>query len=222
MNNKLIYVEDDRVFGTVITQALTNYGFEVNFMTDLDKLQGCLTSTLPDLLVLDIEVNNKNSLDLLPSIRAQYPLLPVIVASSHTRGDEITRSYEAGANHYIKKPYDFTELIFQIRKALQQTEKPMPAIWTIGSYWVDAAKHQLHCPDKSIKNLSPKEFQVLQKLFANKGQVVTRESLLQEVWGNDSSTESLNNIITLLRKKLQQDSSIKIKTYSCIGYQFDF
>ena len=139
-----------------------------------------------------------------------------------TDGTEIIRSYDTGANHYIKKPYDITELIFQIRKLLQQPEKQTIAMWTIDTYQVDTTKHLLICPDKKIEKLSPKEFLVLQKLYSNKKQVVTRKQLLEEIWGNDLSEESLNNIISQLRKKFTQDKCISIQTYPCIGYQLDF
>lgn len=222
MNNKLIFVEDDLTLGTVIANALTDNGFKVNFQTTLDGLQEKSASALPDLLILDIEVNNNNCLDILPAIRVQYPLLPVIVASSHTDGAEIQRSYEAGANHYIKKPYDITELVFQIRKLLQQNEKQMPTTWIIGTYQVDAEKHLLTYPGKEVERLSPKEFQVLQTLYTNRGKVVTRKQLLEEIWRNDSSDESLNNIIHDLRKKFKPDEHICIQTHPCIGYQLDF
>lgn len=222
MNNKLIFVEDDLILGTVITNALTDNGFKVNFQTTLDGLQEKLASALPDLLILDIEVNNKNCLDILPAIRVQYPSLPVIVASSHTDGAEILRSYEAGANHYIKKPYDITELVFQVRKLLQQNEKQTPTTWIIGTYQVDAEKHLLTHPGKEVERLSPKEFQVLQMLFSNRGKVVTRKQLLEEIWRNDSSDESLNNIIYDLRKKFKPDEHICIRTHPSIGYQLDF
>ena len=164
-NSKLIYIEDDQILGNLITQALVDYGFEIDFRTTLNGLQESLASMLPDLLILDIEVNNQSCLDILPAIRSQYPQLPIIIASSHTDGAKIVRSYDAGANHYIKKPYDVTELVFQIQNLLQQSEKQLPAIWKIGTYQVD-----------------------------------TRKQLLEEIWGNDSSEESLNNIISQLRK----------------------
>ena len=221
-NSKLIYIEDDQILGNLITQALVDYGFEINFRTTLNGLQESLASMLPDLLILDIEVNNQSCLDILPAIRSQYQQLTIIIASSHTNGAKIVRSYDAGANHYIKKPYDVTELVFQIQNLLQQSEKQLPAIWKIGTYQVDTAKHLLIYPDERIEKLFPKEFQVLQKLYSNKGQVVTRKQLLEEIWGNDSSEESLNNIISQLRKKFMQDKCISIQTYPCIGYQLDF
>ena len=170
-NSKLIYIEDDQILGNLITQALVDYGFEIDFRTTLNGLQESLASMLPDLLILDIEVNNQSCLDL-PAIRSQYPQLPIIIASSHTDGAKIVRSYDAGANHYIKKPYDVTELVFQIQNLLQQSEKQLPAIWKIGTYQVD-----------------------------------TRKQLLEEIWGNDSSEESLNNIISQLRKNSGQTNT---------------
>ena len=185
-NSKLIYIEDDQILGNLITQALVDYGFELDFRTTLNGLQESLASMLPDLLILDIEVNNQSCLDILPAIRSQYPQLPIIIASSHTDGAKIVRSYDAGANHYIKKPYDITELVFQIQNLLQQSEKQLPAIWKIGTYQVD-----------------------------------TRKQLLEEIWGNDSSEESLNNIISQLRKNSGQTNtfiSVHTRYWIPIGF----
>ena len=185
-NSKLIYIEDDQILGNLITQALVDYGFEIDFRTTLNGLQESLASMLPDLLILDIEVNNQSCLDILPAIRSQYPQLPIFIASSHTDGAKIIRSYDAGANHYIKKPYDVTELVFQIQNLLQQSEKQLPAIWKIGTYQVD-----------------------------------TRKQLLEEIWGNDSSEESLNNIISQLRKNSGQTNtfiSVHTRYWIPIGF----
>ena len=185
-NSKLIYIEDDQILGNLTTQALVDYGFEIDFRTTLNGLQESLASMLPDLLILDIEVNNQSCLDILPAIRSQYPQLPIIIASSHTNGAKIIRSYDAGANHYIKKPYDVTELVFQIQNLLQQSEKQLPAIWKIGTYQVD-----------------------------------TRKQLLEEIWGNDSSEESLNNIISQLRKNSGQTNtfiSVHTRYWIPIGF----
>ena len=185
-NSKLIYIEDDQILGNLITQALVDYGFEIDFRTTLNGLQESLASMLPDLLILDIEVNNQSCLDILPAIRSQYPQLPIIIASSHTDGAKIIRSYDSGANHYIKKPYDVTELVFQIQNLLQQSEKQLPAIWKIGTYQVD-----------------------------------TRKQLLEEIWGNDSSEESLNNIISQLRKNSGQTNtfiSVHTRYWIPIGF----
>ena len=185
-NSKLIYIEDDQILGNLITQALVDYGFEIDFRTTLNGLQESLASMLPDLLILDIEVNNQSCLDILPAIRSQYPQLPIIIASSHTDGAKIIRSYDAGANHYIKKPYDVTELVFQIQNLLQQSEKQLPAIWKIGTYQVD-----------------------------------TRKQLLEEICGNDSSEESLNNIISQLRKNSGQTNtfiSVHTRYWIPIGF----
>lgn len=185
-NSKLIYIEDDQILGNLITQALVDYGFEIDFRTTLNGLQESLASMLPDLLILDIEVNNQSCHDILPAIRSQYPQLPIIIASSHTDGAKIIRSYDAGANHYIKKPYDVTELVFQIQNLLQQSEKQLPAIWKIGTYQVD-----------------------------------TRKQLLEEIWGNDSSEESLNNIISQLRKNSGQTNtfiSVHTRYWIPIGF----
>ena len=80
-NSKLIYIEDDQILGNLITQALVDYGFEIDFRTTLNGLQESLASMLPDLLILDIEVNNQSCLDILPS---RYPLTISATTDHHS------------------------------------------------------------------------------------------------------------------------------------------
>ena len=176
-NSKLIYIEDDQILGNLITQALVDYGFEIDFRTTLNGLQESLASMLPDLLILDIEVNNQSCLDILPAIRSQYPQLPIIIASSHTDGAKIIRSYDAGANHYIKKPYDVTELVFQIQNLLQQSEKQLPAIWKIGTYQVDTRKF-LSLRQPFLNSLN----NIISQLRKNSGQTNTFISVHTRYW----------------------------------------
>lgn len=111
---------------------------------------------------------------------------------------------------------------FRLEDYCNNPPKQTAAIWAISTYQVDTDKHLLIYPDKKIEKLLPKEFQVLRMLYSNKGQVATRKQLLEEIWGKNLSEESLNNIISQLRKKFRLDERIHISTHPCIGYQLDF
>lgn len=106
---KVIFIEDDPNLGLIIVLALQSKGYEVCYANTLSGIQDMIEKDCPNILLLDLEVGNQNALDYLPFIRSKHPSLPVLIASSHNEGEEITRCYEAGANHYTKKPYDIQE-----------------------------------------------------------------------------------------------------------------
>lgn len=218
MLKKIIFVEDDLLLGTLIAQALETEGFEVNYMNTLNGIVAVITSFQPDLLLLDMEVGNQNSLDELPFIRMQYPSLPVIFASSHTDGEEIVRSYETGVNHYIKKPYDIKELIFHINRLLPDINSIAPSCIPFGHFRLNISNRELSDEKNLIKTLSQKEFLVLQMLLKNKRETVPRIRLLQNIWENEEANESLNNCINALRKYIKNDEQVSIETVKGYGY----
>lgn len=113
---KVIFIEDDPNLGLIIVLALQSKGYEVCYANTLSGIQDMIEKDCPNILLLDLEVGNQNALDYLPFIRSKHPSLPVLIASSHNEGEEITRCYEAGANHYTKKPYDIQEIDFLIQR----------------------------------------------------------------------------------------------------------
>lgn len=218
MLKKLIFVEDDMILGSLIAQALIAEGFEVNYLNTLNGIKAVIAAFKPDLLLLDLEVGNCSSLDELPFIRMQYPSIPVIFASSHTDGEEIARSYNTGVNQYIKKPYDIKELLIHINKLLPETNTIPPCNIPFGKFQLNISNKELSYENKLIKALSLKEFKVLQMLIENKGEVVLRTKLLQEVWENENAGESLNNCINALRNLIKGYKQVSIETVKGTGY----
>lgn len=219
MGNKIVFVEDDMFLGSLITKALTEKGYDVVFHNSLEGLKAGLSASNPDLLILDIEVGKQSSLDVLPFVREAYPAMPIIMASSHTGGDEVVRCLEAGASQYIKKPYEIQELHLHINSLLQAAAitESSPLVH-LGDYRVDTTSHQLFYKEKLVASLRSKEFSVLQLLLENKEKTVQRMDLQEQIWGDDRFEESLNNVISLLRKYLNQDPRIKIQTIKKVGY----
>lgn len=123
MKPKIFFAEDDITLGVIITKVLEENGFEVKYQNTLIGIREVIAELQPNLLILDIEFGTQSSLDKLPFIRLDCPAIPIIIASGHTSGKEIERSYEAGANLYIKKPYDIEELLYHINQLL--TDKPV-------------------------------------------------------------------------------------------------
>lgn len=219
MKSKIVFVEDDLTLGTIIAKALEECGFEVNYLNAIHGLRETIANFCPNLLILDIEVGTRNCLDELPSIRLSCPAIPIIITSSHVDGAAVARSYDTGADQYIKKPYDIDELLYHINRLLTISASIEAHILPFGSYRLDTFSHELFHKEKLVKQLSPKEFLVLERLLMHQGEFVKRMELLQEVWGNESYTDSLNNIIAALRKHFHQGGDIQIVTNKGYGYQ---
>lgn len=217
---KILFIEDDMIVGSLVTRGLENAGYKVLFMNSLDNFRQTLTDQLPDLILLDLEVNNKNSSDELPFIRSVYPSLPVIIASSHISGKEIGYCLDAGVSYYIKKPYELEELLPLIHRFCPDIKDTAPNSISFGKYHLQTDNHQLFFGEKHVQTLNPKEFSLLSLLLSKPGEIVERSEILQQIWQNENAGDSLNNYITYLRNYLKQDPDIEIKTVKKIGYSF--
>lgn len=214
---KVIFIEDDPNLGLIIVLALQSKGYEVRYANMLSGIQDMIEKECPNILLLDLEVGNQNALDQLPFIRSKHPSLPILIASSHNEGEEITRCYEAGANHYTKKPYDIQEIDFLIRRFCKKTDT-ISNIISIGDYQLKLSTHQLFYKQELLKVLSPKDFKLLYQLSKPLNQPVSREKLFQEIWEGQEAHDSLNNSISRLRKLLERDTTLSIDAVKGIGY----
>lgn len=217
---KVIFIEDDLDLGKIICMALQSKGYEVDYANTLTCVKEMIKKESPHALILDLEVGHQNALDYLPFIRSQYPSLLILIASSHHDGEEITRCYQAGANQYVKKPYDIQELDYLLHTLRVQTNSRVDSL-SIGAYQLRTSTHELFYNQELIKALSPKEYEVLYHLAENKNQPVDRKELLQEVWQNENADDSLNNIISCLRKYLSAEPGISLTKIKGVGYKLE-
>lgn len=222
MARRILFVEDDLSSGALLTQSLTEAGFEVTYQNSLTGIMQISSSFLPDLFLLDVEVGNESSLDILPVIRLKYPSVPVVFMSSHTDNPTVERSYLTGVSQYVKKPFSFIELIHQINILLPDSISIPSDCIPVGQYILHTTDHRLDYLNETVKTLNPKEFQLLRILLENKGEIVSRKDILQQVWGNEDAGESLNNYIVYLRNELKKDSQIKIQAIRNVGYRLVF
>lgn len=196
---KVIFIEDDPNLGLIIVLALQSKGYEVCYANTLSGIQDMIEKDCPNILLLDLEVGNQNALDYLPFIRSKHPSLPVLIASSHNEGEEITRCYEAGANHYTKKPYDIQEIDFLIQRFCKKGS-PISNSISIGDYQLELSTHKLFYKQEQSKTLSPKDFKLFYLLSEQLNQPVSREKLFHEIWDGQEVHDSLNNSISRLQQ----------------------
>ncbi len=214
---KVIFIEDDLNLGSIISMALQSKGYEVRYANMLSGIQDMIEKECPNILLLDLEVGNQNTLDQLPFIRSKHPSLPILIASSHNEGEEITRCYEAGANHYTKKPYDIQEIDFLIQRFCKKGS-PISNSISIGDYQLELSTHKLFYKQEQSKTLSPKDFKLFYLLSEQLNQPVSREKLFHEIWDGQEVHDSLNNSISRLRKLLEKDTTLSIDAVKGVGY----
>ena len=220
MGKKILFVEDDMLLGSLITRGLEEAGMDVLFNNSLINLRPNVISFQPDLILLDLEVGNQNSREAIPWLKAEFPKVKIFVATSHTEGEEVSACLAAGADYYIKKPYQIQEILALIQRWIPDANaETQPAHYTLGNYLLNIETHTLvFRPKQKTKQLNPKEFQLLCLLLEHKNQVVNKHTLLQKIWKGDLAEDSLNNCISALRKALSQDEQVKIENLKGVGY----
>ena len=215
----ILYVEDDLDLAILIVKMLEKKGFKVSLKNNLSSIVEEIQSIRPDLLLLDIEVGNQSSLEELPFLRNKYPLIPIIFTSSHTDIETVDLSYDNGINLFIKKPFSIKELLHNINLLLNSTSLLKKSVLSFGKFTFDTECNQLFIDEQSIAILSPKESLLLQILLSHQGKVVSLSLIMQQIWNNTISDDSLNNCINHLRSFLNKDSKVQIFTLRGQGYR---
>ncbi len=188
------------------------------------KRTGDLTNPVPDLIVLDLNLPGMSGFELCRRFRTeeQTRRTPIIMLTARTEEGDKVRGLDLGADDYITKPFSVRELVARVRAALRRSgyEEKTPKLYDDGALRIDYADFSVSCQGQSIK-LTRKEFALLAILSRNKGRVVPREQLLDQVWGLEyyGEARTLDVHISGLRKKLGECGGC-IETVIGIGYRF--
>ncbi len=214
---KVLFVDDDISLGNIVTLALNSSGFETYFQTSLAAINSVIREIMPDIIILDVEIGERNGIDITPELRILTPDIPILFVSSHTNSEEATKALNAGGIAYLRKPFEIEELIAYInRHAKTSCHEKI----NLGNLMLDIKENVLIKDHTIIENLSLSECKLLKLLVINKNQVVTREEIQAELWGQYKVSEhSLNNYISKLRKILSIDTRIELKNIPKTGYK---
>lgn len=215
---KVLLIDDDLALGSALSLAIKNAGYDVHYVSGLQGINATLKEQAPHLIVLDVEVGDKNSIDVIPQIRLALPTCAILMISSHDNIDFITKALEAGANHYLKKPFQVEELLAYFKK---YTPGIRQNCITIGSSKLLLDEHKIILNNgQETHNLAKLEFGMLKLLISHCNTIVTREMIVKELYaGNPASEHSINNIISKLRKILSSDTTLEIVTVHKTGYK---
>ena len=221
MKNKLLLVEDEPDLRLIVSEVLTDEGYEVlKASTGLEGLNIVKTEK-PDIVVADVMMPVMDGFTMAKEIRKFNSNIPILFLTAKNTIDDIEEGFETGANDYLKKPFEFRELIVRIRALLRKyiQSNVEEQIYQIGNYAFNASLQILKYIEKEYI-LSNFETKILEKLVSNMGKTVDSSDLMLSIWQNDDiyNRNSLHGYIHKLRRFLSLDPKVNIINQRGFGY----
>ncbi|SKA76094.1 two-component system, OmpR family, alkaline phosphatase synthesis response regulator PhoP [Clostridium sp. USBA 49] len=224
---KILIVDDEEHIQELIKFNLENVGYKVICAGNgIDALK-LIKNEKPDLVLLDVMLPEKDGYDVCKEVRKDISVsnIPIIMITAKSEELDKILGLELGADDYITKPFSIRELLARVKAVLRRTSNnPIDKIFKFDSIVIDFENHEVTKDGKKIE-LTLKEFEVLEILIKNKGRVITREFLLDKVWGYDfiGETRTVDVHIRHLRQKIEYDdkSPKYIETIRGVGYRFN-
>jgi len=228
---RVLVVEDEPSIADGLVVGLEREGFEAFVATDGVEALALFDRVRPDVVLLDLMLPKLSGIDVCRELR-QRSAVPIIVVTAKTGEVDTVVSLEVGADDYVTKPYRLRELVARIRAVLRRAEtQGGPAAqrgeshtYQIGQVRLDADRHEVWVRGEQVA-LPRKEFELLELLMANAGRVLTRDVLIDRVWGGDyiGDTKTLDVHIKRLRSKIEADPSnpVCIVTIRGLGYKYE-
>ncbi len=218
----MIYLlEDDANIRSFVLYALTNSGLEAKGFENPSEFWKAIKTERPDLLLLDIMLPEEDGLTVLAKIRktAGLSLLPVIMLTA--KGSEYDKviGLDSGADDYIAKPFGTMEMISRVKALLRRTSADKDTEYAMGELYVNPSKHIVKVGETEVQ-LTLKEFELLCYLLENAGNVLTRERILEKVWGYsfDGESRTVDVHVRTLRAKLGKCGDL-VETVRGVGYK---
>jgi DNA-binding response OmpR family regulator len=222
---KILVIEDDPAILRGLTDNLKFERYEVQTASDGETGYRFAMTEKPNLIVLDLMLPRLSGFDLCRRLRTDGVQTPILMLTA--RGDEIDRVHglDIGADDYVTKPFSLQELLARIRALLRrtQTQHGLPTQLRFGNVEVDFLRYEARRRGKTVE-MTRKEFAVLRLLASREGQAVTRDELLNEVWGYEAYpvSRTVDNHVAGLRAKLERDPAKPqyLRTIHGVGYKF--
>ena len=220
MAEHILLVEDEEKLARMVELELKYEGYSVEKAFDGRKGLELALSGAFDLVLLDIMLPQLSGMEVLRRLRKEGVQLPVIMLTARDSVVDKVSGLDSGADDYITKPFAIEELLARIRAALRGRGERGEPLLTAGELSMDVERHRVTVKGQEVE-LTKKEFDLLRQLLENKGRVLTREALLDSVWGFDfvGETNSVDVYIRFLRSKIDEAFGIKlIHTVRGVGY----
>jgi DNA-binding response OmpR family regulator len=218
---RILIVEDERGIAAFLTRALEAEGFATACASDGDAGERLAVSGDVDLALVDVMLPRKSGLEVLETIRARRPELPVILLTALGQKQDVVEGLDRGADDYITKPFDLDELLARVRAQLRRPAQRDPTRLIAGDIELDLRSREVARAGAPVR-LTAREFELLTYLMRHPNQVLSREQILNAVWGYDfdPGTNVLSVYINYLRRKLTVDGEPPpIETVRSAGFK---
>ena len=222
---RILIVEDEKDMVTGLKFNLEARDYTVIAAYDGEEGYQKALREQPDLVILDLMLPKRNGYEVCKSLKQEIPELPIIILTAKSQEVEIVTGLELGADDYITKPFSVLELLARIKAVLRRTKSgsQIPEVYRSGDLEINFRKYSTRKKGKSLA-LSPREYEILKYFIERRGEIVSREDLLNQVWGYDSfpNTRTVDTHIAKLRQKIEDnpENPELIITIHGIGYKF--
>jgi DNA-binding response OmpR family regulator len=225
-NKKILLVEDDPNFGTILKDYLALHDYNITHAKD--GIEGLIEfkNNDFDMCILDVMMPRKDGFSLATDIRATNKEIPIVFLTAKTMREDVLKGYQVGADDYLNKPFDSEVLLFKIKAILQRkdTDKSKESDefeFSIGQFFFNSKLRQLSFKNGEIQKLSPKESKLLKMLTLHKNDLMPRELALTKIWRDDNyfTSRSMDVYIAKLRKFLKKDESVEILNIHGEGFR---
>lgn len=223
---RILVIEDEPQMLLGLRDNLELEGYEVQTAADGDEGLQKAASFQPDLVILDVMLPRKNGFDVCRELRARSNATPVVMLTARNQETDKVLGLELGADDYVTKPFSITELLARVRAVLRRSgSRPAAAtdMYRIGDLEIDFRIHQARRGKQRVE-FTAREFELLRYFVTHIGQVVTREQILNEVWGYEEfpTTRTIDNFVAKLRQKIEKSPHAPehILTIHGSGYKF--
>ena len=222
----ILVIEDDPSILLGLRKNLEYEGYAVLVAADGEKGLEMAFDSKPDLILLDLMLPHVNGYEICRSVRKHEPTVPILILSAKDQEIDKIMGLDLGADDYITKPFSVKELIARVKSALRRTRaldgEDSPFLF--GRVEVDYAGRVLRVDGEAVE-CTPKEFDLLRFLIRNRGRVLSRDQILNKVWGYDyyGTPRTIDNFVQKLRQKVERDAQEPdhILTVRGIGYKFE-
>jgi DNA-binding response OmpR family regulator len=225
MKQRILYVEDEQILGQLVKESLEKHGFDVLLVANGNDSFPLFKKYSPHLCLLDIMLPGTDGYQVAEQVRSIDKKVPIIFLTAKIQPSDLVAGFKAGCNDYIRKPFHMEELLLRIENWLYVKYGEQDTIQynnhQIGAFIFDLQKQLLRYNEENIR-LSHKESELLSILCNHKNTIVSRDYILQKVWGGHTIYNSriLDVYISRLRKYFMPDTHIEIITLRGIGYKF--
>lgn len=221
---RILVVEDEPGIAFALEADLTAEGYAVEVVADGGQASSRARTGDFDLVLLDVMLPGKDGFEICRELRKAGVRSAIILLTARGHEAEKVMGLELGADDYVTKPYSARELRARIKAVLRRKAEPAPEVMRFGEFELDLGRFELR-RGGGVIDLTPTEFKVLHKFLQNRGRVLSRESLLEDVWGNTKyiTDRVVDNVIVSLRKKIEETPSEPrfLVSVRGMGYRFD-